>query len=262
MITFILILLLLGSGFISGFLLASTKDLQAVRILQVRDVIISEEEFVFNLVFEGFNPGFFSIEIQDVELDIFAKSSHAKDEDYYKISTEEDEGYSFASNGVIDMQEQDDGQLQTVLLGNIRHFEVPLKFQGGFFTRQKVVVVSEVKIIHPCSDDDDDDNGPATSTSTSPTTTTTTTVNLNPTSTGSENHPPNPPFKDPNNRFGINKGKTKKPPKGGEKKWVKLSQYPFDLIVRGVLKYNLPILKEYKSLAVNKIVTIDPDNLR
>lgn len=219
--TFLLIVVLLFLGFVSGFLFASTKDLQAVQIIDVTEVIISQEELVFNMIVDGFNPGFINIEIHEVEIEVFAKSSHVHEEYYRKYAK--------------------DGIFETVLLGSITELNIPLKFQGGFFSRQNNIAISEVKILNPCSNDSEE--LPPTSTLTVTSTTTHTQHTIEPTSS-----------------VGLRKEK-ERPPTPGEEKWHSISQHPFDLIIRGVFKYNLPILNQYKTVGVNKIVTVDPDNL-
>lgn len=121
-IIFLLIFLLFFTGFSVGFLLATTKELQNFRINQVKDVIVSQEELVFNMVVEGFNPGFLNIEVTGVDLDFFAKTQYLED-----------------TGG------------ETVLLSNMHELPAPLVFHGGFFTRQRDFVSCEVKVVDPCS---------------------------------------------------------------------------------------------------------------
>ena len=42
-------------------------------------------------------------------------------------------------------------------------------------------------------------------------------------------------------------------------KWEIIAKNPFDLIVRGILKYNLPMSKVTKSVVVSKVGYIDPN---
>lgn len=69
---------LLMTGFILGFLLATNKELQDVDVVVMDNVISSSDELIFDITVSAFNPGFFSISVSQVDLDIFAKSSFLK----------------------------------------------------------------------------------------------------------------------------------------------------------------------------------------
>ncbi|CCH44047.1 Kinetochore protein spc7 [Wickerhamomyces ciferrii] len=139
---FVLVLLLLVFGFIAGFLLATTKDLQDVDILSIDDVIVSYDELVFDLQVQAFNPGFITVEVVDLEMDVFAKSSHLNDGEYY-----------------IPSYLDDSKSLQTILLGSVSKFETPLEFPGGFFNRNHTISIAGVKLIHPGKNSTDNNNG-------------------------------------------------------------------------------------------------------
>lgn len=132
------IFLLLFLGFISGFILATNKELQNLKVLEIRNTIISQEELVFDMLFSAFNPGLMPITIDMVQLDVFAKTN--------SLSTD-----------------ATSKSYETVLLGAVESLDVPLYFQGGFLNRQKDVSKSEIKILNPCSyennDDGDNDDG-------------------------------------------------------------------------------------------------------
>ncbi|ODV87589.1 hypothetical protein CANARDRAFT_185610, partial [[Candida] arabinofermentans NRRL YB-2248] len=194
--TIALVFLFLSLGFVSGFLLATTKELQHTKISGISDILLSEEELVFNLAVESFNPGFLGIVIQDVEIDVFARSEYITD---------------LYSRRWAPMQSSEaQSPISTVLLGTLDHLEVPFVFEGGFLSRQKDVSVTTIKIINPCSFDDskkpDEDHKPI-------------------------------------------------------EKWLNISRNPFDLIVRGVLNYQLPISNSNRTIAINRSFKIDPDNL-
>ncbi|SCU86317.1 LAME_0D05578g1_1 [Lachancea meyersii CBS 8951] len=117
---------LLTLGFISGFLLATNKELHDLEIAKVTSVLVSTDELVFDVIATAFNPGFFTVEIQKVELDIFAKTSH--------LGTEGDPlGTPY----------------QTILLGTAENMETSLQFQGGFFHRNYDISRSSVKLVKP-----------------------------------------------------------------------------------------------------------------
>lgn len=124
---------LLTSGFISGFLLATNKELHDLEILKLTSVLVSADELVFDVVASAFNPGFFTVEIQKVELDIFAKTTH------------------LGPDGDVS-----GSPYETILLGTVENLETSLQFQGGFFHRNYDLSRSSVKLIHPGVVDDPD----------------------------------------------------------------------------------------------------------
>lgn len=142
------IISLLFTGFILGFILATNKELQQLEVVDVTDVLVSQEAFIFDMVFDAFNPGLMPINIRDVQLDIFAKTMYV-----------DDGGDEFLNNAD---KKKDKGnkskKYDTVLLGSIEHLELPLSFNGGFLTRQHDISITEMKILNPCARDDDDDD--------------------------------------------------------------------------------------------------------
>lgn len=128
---------LLTLGFISGFLLATNKELHDLNITIIDNVLASTDELVFDITVSAFNPGFFTISVQDVAMDIFAKTSHLR------LDDDDDYGSSY----------------QTIRLGTVYSLETPLQFQGGFFNRNYDVSLSSVKLLHPGATGDDQNNG-------------------------------------------------------------------------------------------------------
>lgn len=199
--TLLAIFCILGIGFVMGYILATTKELEEVSIMSIESPIVSEDELVFNIVVEAINPGWSTIEIEDVELDIFAKSGYLPDDG-------DDDEETYRSKIV-----------ETVLLGTITSLEVPISFAGGLFNKEHEEQVGEIKLFSPgknltnilrlLSDKHSHGNGTI-----------------------------------PDN----------------SKKWEIISKNPFDLIVRGVLKYNLPLGSKPKLAQVNKVGYIDPSH--
>lgn len=198
--TLISITCILAIGFVLGFLLASTKDLNNLSIVSIDNALVSQDELVFSIVVEALNPGWFTVAIEDVEIDIFAKS-----------------GYLGAPGEL---------SVETVLLGSVSSFESPLVFEGSFFNREVIQQRGDIKLVGPGK-------------------------NL----TGSN---------DPMQLVMGYKLKTydKPDPHGPDnsEKWAIISKHPFDLILRGVLKYNLPMTSTVKAAVVNKIGYVDPSS--
>lgn len=200
--TLVGIICILAVGFILGFLLASTKDLSNVSILSINHATVSQDELIFNVVIEAINPGWLTVSLEELELDVFVKSGYLVD-DYSSTSVE------------------------TVLLGSVLNFESALYFEGSFFNRQATQQTGEVKLI-----------GPGKNFTGSQLMDT----SLTGTSLGNSSREPNDPQNSPDNSA----------------KWAIISKHPFDLILRGVIKYNLPWTNNVKSVVVNKVGYIDP----
>lgn len=199
--TFVAITFILSLGFILGFFLASTKDLSNVIIVSIENPLVSQDELVFSIVIEALNPGWFTISIEDVELDIFAKS------------------------GYLD-EESAQSSLETVLLGSVLNFESAVFFEGLFFHRKRSRHTGEIKLVSPGK-------------------------NI----TGSKYLrlvTESPTAMQPSSELVP----TRIP--DNSEKWAIISKHPFDLILRGVLKYNLPLISTPKTVVVNKVGYVDP----
>ena len=197
--TLISISCILSVGFIMGFVLATTKELTSVSISSFENPIISQDELIFNVIVEAFNPGWFTVSIDEVELDIFAKSGYLPEN---------------MDNIDVDLERlEKTNTVETVLLGTVTNLESPMIFEGGFFTREPASQSGEIKLLRP---------------------------GRNLTSLEFDN---NRNESEPDN----------------SDKWEVIAKNPFDLIVRGILKYNLPMSKATKSVVVSKVGYIDPN---
>ncbi|QLQ78965.1 hypothetical protein HG537_0B03120 [Torulaspora globosa] len=136
--TFVVISLL-TIGFILGFLLATNKELQDFNIVLMDNVLSSSDELLFDITVSAFNPGFFAIGVQDVNLDVFAKSA-------------------YISKHIQSSSQLNSPTRETILLGTVYSLETPLKFEGGFIRRNYDVSVSTVKLFDPGSKQDPTDD--------------------------------------------------------------------------------------------------------
>ncbi|KAI5965838.1 VAC7 [Candida pseudojiufengensis] len=192
--TLICIVVILSVGFILGFVMATTKDLTDVGITSIENPIVSKDELVFNIVVEAFNPGWFNVDIKEVELDLFARSGYLPD--VMDVSKE----YHVKDSS---------SKVETVKLGTITSLESEMNFEGGFFSREPTVQKGEIKLLNPGKN---------------------VTLITYSNDTGQDN----------------------------TEKWEIISENPFDLIITGVLKYELPLGASTKSVVVRKTGYIDP----
>lgn len=128
--TMISILAILGVGFVAGFLLASTKDLANLSVVSIENTLVSQDELVFSVVVEALNPSWFTVTIEDAEIDIFAKSGYLKDDPLAQV------GSKIKS-------------VETVLLGTVSSLESTLSFDGSFFTRNFQQQTGDIKLVAP-----------------------------------------------------------------------------------------------------------------
>lgn len=205
--TLVSIIGILSIGFIMGFVIATTKDLSNVSITDIQNPVVSQDELVFNIMVEALNPGWFTVDISEVELDIFAKSGYLPD-----VITQNHEDKVVDD---LDFNSVEKNAVETVLLGSVYNLESTISFPGGFFNRDTIKQAGEIKLVLPGKNLtnfqalENSDNGNTTI---------------------------------PDNSA----------------KWEIISKNPFDLIIRGILKYNLPLTKNTKSVVVTKTSYIDP----
>ncbi|SSD61541.1 uncharacterized protein SCODWIG_03302 [Saccharomycodes ludwigii] len=139
------IMSLLVVGFVSGFLLASNKDLNDFEIISMDNVLVSLDEIVFDITTQAFNEGMFTISVDTVELDIFAESK-------------------YISDNFITIDGAPKSMIETILLGTVYKLETPLEFRGGFWKKNYDMSISSVKLKSPgqqdtpSSPDDGDEN--------------------------------------------------------------------------------------------------------
>lgn len=200
------IVFVVGFGFVLGFLYATSKPLSDLKFSRVFDVLASDDELAFEIVVEAYNPGLLAVTLENVDLDVFARSPYVDDE--------QSGGGGWFGGG----DGKDEGP-HTMKLGTIQSFDVPVFFEGGFFNRRPGKAIADVRLQHPGfnSTIDDDDS-----------------LDLKAPSSGDDS-------KD-----------------DGQKRWSRVSVHPFDLTIRGVVKYEL-FMGRWKSVSVAKTMKVDPN---
>ncbi|KAG0667863.1 hypothetical protein C6P45_005277 [Maudiozyma exigua] len=155
--------ILVTIGFVFGFIIATNKELQDFNIVLVDNVISTTDELLFDITASAFNPGFFSISINDGSLDIFAKSKHVPEDDDgggndgdndKEDNRNDDNGDSNTESQMPSLKSKQDSA-ETVFLGTISKLVPELKFSGGFFNRKYDVSMTSLKIKKPGTNDSD-----------------------------------------------------------------------------------------------------------
>ncbi|KAK7515903.1 putative phospholipid metabolism enzyme regulator [Phyllosticta citriasiana] len=214
-----IMVLLLAFGAV-GFLFATTKPLYRVQVKEIQNVLASEQEIMLDLLVEAINPNIVAVSVEDMDVNIFAKSKHVGSEKFWR---EHPDGGSLGPiiNPVVprrsasaqsrkhdkrdddpaDPIEDPEGDSQTMLLGRIFHFDSPLNFDGDPLKRRPHYSIGELRLQKPGN----------------------------------------------------------KTEAGGTERWERVIQYPFELIVRGVLKYQLPLSSSTHTAPIGAVVAVHPE---
>lgn len=185
----IAILILLGAA----VLYLAGRPLFGVDVVEIRNILASEQEIMLDLVVKATNPNIVQINIKEMDVNVFAKSRHVGDKSLYRVLDGIDEG--------TDPIEDPEGDHQTMLLGRIFHFDSALSFDPSPLRRQPQRSAGELRLMRP---------GNRTET-------------------------------------------------GGSARWERVLQHQFVLIVRGVLRYELPLSTNVRSVPVGASVLVKPE---
>ncbi|KAJ4411876.1 Vacuolar inheritance and morphology protein [Didymella pomorum] len=67
-----------------GLVFATTKPLDAVQISEIRNVVASQEELILDLIVHAVNPNIIGVTITDMDVSIFAKSKHVGSDKWWR----------------------------------------------------------------------------------------------------------------------------------------------------------------------------------
>ncbi|PWW77126.1 hypothetical protein C7212DRAFT_357010 [Tuber magnatum] len=218
---FAVLLIMTGVG---GFLFATTKALQEVKVLEITGVLVSKQELMLDLVVSAVNPNAIPVVVGSMDVNLFAKSAHvgdgkgkdgdgrggdrdgdgsAGDDDpegdpWWRLLSQRRKKQARRTDPPEDLPEQD---RQTMLLGRIFSFDSALSFDGSPLRHRHATSVGELRLAKPGN----------------------------------------------------------KTEEGGTERWERVLQHPFELIVRGVLKYQLPLSGRVRTAPIGASVLVHPD---
>ncbi|KAK8162151.1 vacuolar segregation subunit 7-domain-containing protein [Phyllosticta citrichinensis] len=214
-----IMVLLLAFGAV-GFLFATTKPLYRVQVKEIQNVLASEQEIMLDLLVEAVNPNIVAVSIEDMDVNIFAKSKHVGSEKFWRENPDggslgpiikpvaprrsasaQSRKHEKRDDDPADPIEDPEGDSQTMLLGRIFHFDSPLNFDGDPLKRRPHYSIGELRLQKPGN----------------------------------------------------------KTEAGGTERWERVIQYPFELIVRGVLKYQLPLSSSTHTAPIGAVVAVHPE---
>ncbi|KAJ5770709.1 uncharacterized protein N7511_002760 [Penicillium nucicola] len=230
----ILLLLVIVAGGATSFIVAATQPLLDVQVVAIQNVLASEQEIMLDLNVESVNPNLFPVTIEDTDINIFAKSRFVGTDKLWRDHGDLD-GFPRVE------QSRQRWQLsQTVrCLGSVDCMKEAMSghSNGGVD-----------KGTDPPTDPEGDSQ----------------TMLL-----GRVFHFDSPlSFESsPWNHFTSgSKGQIRltrpgnKTEEGGTERWERVLQHPFELIVRGVVKYQLPLSSHYLSASISSSVKYVPDD--
>ncbi|KAF8422665.1 vacuolar segregation subunit 7-domain-containing protein [Tirmania nivea] len=227
-----------------GFMFATSKPLEDVKVLNMTDVLVSQQEIMLDLVVQAMNPNMIGVTVQTMDVNLFAKSAWIRDDkdkgpsdgdpgegDESKIrkprpppsgSTKHRQekaelaglGDWFPGGGGrkgVDEGTDPDPNLpdqedkQTMLLGSILTFDSPLNFDASPLQHYPTISKGSMRLAQPGN----------------------------------------------------------KTAKGVKERWERVVLHPFELIVRGVLKYQTPLSGRWRTASIGASVMVNPadDNL-
>ncbi|KAJ5888740.1 hypothetical protein N7495_008781 [Penicillium taxi] len=236
----LILLVLMVTGFVTSFFIAATKTLVDVEVVAIENVLASEQEIMLDLKVHAVNPNIFPVTIDDTDINIFAKSRYVGSDKFWR--------------------EHHDVELM----------ETPPRVQDS---RRKWKLAQFVRCLGNADCIEAENKKP------------------NQKSNGGVDHGTDP-ISDPegdsqtmllgrvlafdsplsfeaspwSHRLSTSKGQIQLPHPGnttdqhGIERWEQVLQHPFELIVRGVIKYQLPFNSRYLSAPISSSIKVVPND--
>ncbi|KAJ5920982.1 hypothetical protein N7466_009308 [Penicillium verhagenii] len=238
----IIMLFLMIAGGATSFFIAATKSLLDVQIVAIQNVLASEQEIMLDLNVSAINPNIFPVTIDVAELNIFARSQHVGTDKLWR-----DHGSDELAGFPRVKESRRRWQFSQIVrcLGNMDCVE-----EAGH-SKSKKPEHSEDGIdegTDPIKDPDHDIQ----------------TMLLGRVMTFDS--PLSFPASPWSGDAATSKGQIRLPQpgnkteEGGTERWERVLQHPFELIVRGVIKYQIPLSSRYLSAPISSSVKYVPDD--
>ena len=226
-----------------AFLVMSNRPMYDVQIHKIQNVLASEQEIMLDLLVGAVNPNALGITVEDMDISVFAKSKHVGSGQLWRDHGRAAAALTTSDSGPIRRQKRGDIQAQQPASLNPKawqdlsdHWRPPSP-SGG--------------VDHGTEPDDDLERDAQT-------------MLLGrifhfDQSLSFEGSPIKR-----HAHYSVGELRLMKPGNktetGGSERWEKMLQYPFELIIRGVLKYSLPISSRAERAAVGASVVVHPED--
>ncbi|CAK4004748.1 phospholipid metabolism enzyme regulator like [Lecanosticta acicola] len=210
-----------------GFVIASNRPLQDIEIKKVDSVLATEQELMFDLIVGALNPNMLGVSVSDLDVNIFAKSKHVGMGHTTETSTrladsQEKQQRRIEASGDIDRNPNPSQDLSG-------HWHAPTD-HGPYSDIEKDAQTMLLGRVFHFDQAISFEGTPI--------------HQKQQTSSGQVR------LMQPGN----------KTESGGSARWEQIIQNPFELIVRGVLKYQLPISSRQQKAAVGASVMVHPED--
>ena len=227
----VLLFLVIALG--TTFIVAVTKPLQTVKVAAIQNVLASEQELMLDLNVLAVNPNLFPVTVDNLDINIFAKSRYVGTDSLWREY----------GNALYDTPRVDRSKKRAELARAARCV--------GCSTDELARIKDGIDHgTDPISPDPDPVGDPQTML------------------LGRVFGFDSPLAFEPSpwkHLASSSKGQIRlqrpgnKTEEGGTERWERVLQHPFDLIVRGVIKYQLPMSSRYVSSSVSSSVKVTPD---
>ncbi|KAL2872294.1 putative phospholipid metabolism enzyme regulator [Aspergillus lucknowensis] len=233
----VLFLLLVGGG--TSFIVAITKPLLDVKVLEIQNVLASEQELMLDLNVQAVNPNLFPVVIDDIDVNIFAKSRYVGTDKFWRDHDSDltrfprlerrrradiartarcadglvcdnaaglSDQLTHTQDGGVDkgtdpIPDDPAGDPQTMLIGRVFRLDSALTFEASPWNHAPSTSKGQIRLARP---------GNSTE-------------------------------------------------KGGTERWERVLQHPFELIVGGVVQYQLPLSSRFHSASISSSIKVTPD---
>ncbi|KAE8353068.1 vacuolar segregation subunit 7-domain-containing protein [Aspergillus coremiiformis] len=234
------IFLLAIIGGATSFIVGITKSLLNVQILAIQNVLASEQEIMLDLSVRATNPNLFPVAIDDIDMNIFARSRFVGTDKLWR-----DHGSDWS-----DFPRVEDSRKRARLASLARCAGI-----NGCLANETVLAE---RVVHPDGGVDKGTDPIPTDPAGDPQTMLLGRVFRFDSPLTFEASPWNylPSTSKGQIRLARPGNKTEE---GGTERWERVLQHPFELIVRGVVKYQLPLSSRLLSASVSSIVKVVPD---
>jgi hypothetical protein len=235
----IFLLLLIVAGGVTSFIVAATQPLLDVRVIAIQNVLASEQELMLDLDVQAVNPNLFPVTIDDTDVNIFAKSGYVGTDKFWR-----EHGADEMDRFPRVEQSRRRWQLsQTVrCMDSVECLEEAM---GGH------------SVPH-ASDGVDKGTDPPTDPEGDPKSMLLGRVFHFDSPLSFESSPWNHFTSSSKGQIRLSRPGNKTET-GGTERWERVLQHPFELTVRGVVKYQLPLSSRYLSVTISSTIKVIPD---
>ena len=139
-----------------GFVFQTSRSLENVRLTNITNIVVSQEELIMDISVEAGNPNILPVVVgESLSVDVFARSDHFDDLPRQPHrANKRDRAFPFWPPWGRDPPKKGDGHNVTegtsLLLGTVRALEAPLTFPPTTFRRAPVTAQrGEMKLVNP-----------------------------------------------------------------------------------------------------------------